>query len=360
MAEWGKDYDAFIAPEPKADRLLSTPIYSTALGSMYQGDSKEVLASEGLAHAKGQVQLVFTSPPFPLNTKKRYGNLQGEEYIEWFSDFAPRLTEFLKDDGSIVVEIGNAWEPGRPIMSTTVLKALLEFLDKGGLNLCQEFVWYNPARLPSPVQWVNRDRIRVKDAFTRIWWMSPSDFPKADNRKVLREYSKDMKKLVETGKYNAGKRPSQHAIGETSFARDNGGAIPPNVIDGDEATPVTTLLKATNTHSRDQYQLFCRDREMPLHPARMPADLAEFFVKFLTDKGDLVMDPFGGSNTTGAMAEREERRWLSIEAQWGYAAASVSRFAPEKITATCDDLSVEEVVNQAASASSSTIPVVTS
>ena len=54
-------------------------------------------------------------------------------------------------------------------MSTLVLRALLRFLEKGGLNLCQEFVWYNSARLPSPIEWVNKERIRVKDAFTRIW-----------------------------------------------------------------------------------------------------------------------------------------------------------------------------------------------
>ena len=172
-----------------------------------------------LAH-QGKVQLVFTSPPFPLNTKKSYGNLQGEDYIRWLAKFAPLLRRMVTDDGSIVVEIGNAWLPGEPVMSTHVLEALLRFLKKGDLHLCQEFIWYNPARLPSPIEWVNKERIRVKDAFTRIWWMSPTARPKADNRRVLREYSPSMKRLIATGKYNAGRRPSEHQIGKASFSVD--------------------------------------------------------------------------------------------------------------------------------------------
>lgn len=303
---------------------------------------------------------MFTSPPFPLNTKKRYGNLQGEQYIDWFAQFAPLLRNLVRNDGSIVIEIGNAWESGRPIMSTLVLRALLRFLEKGGLSLCQEFVWYNPARLPSPIQWVNVERIRVKDAFTRIWWMSPSDRPKADNRRVLRAYSDSMKKLIKTGKYNAGPRPSEHNIGKNSFKTDNKGAIPPNVLNGDDALSLSTLLKGTNTHSHDQYQLFCRDRDIRLHPARMPLELAEFFVRFLTDEKDLVLDPFAGSNTTGAVAERLGRRWLSCEANWDYASSSVSRFTPSTIVATCDDIYLAETDQAASSESSVFTPLFTS
>jgi site-specific DNA-methyltransferase (cytosine-N4-specific) len=180
MANWGERYEIEIPREPRPGRRASTPLYVTDLGAMYCGHSEKVLKSEPFKDLRGRAQLIFTSPPFPLNTKKRYGNKQGEEYIAWFTSFAPLLKKFLKPDGSIVIEIGNAWEPGRPVMSTTVLRAFLRFLEKGRLNLCQEFIWYNSARLPSPIEWVNKERIRVKDAFTRIWWMSPADRPKAD------------------------------------------------------------------------------------------------------------------------------------------------------------------------------------
>ena len=307
-------------------------VYETDAGQMYCGDTLAFLdtaAGDGLREC---VQLVFTSPPFPLIEKKKYGNLQGEAYIEWFAAFAPKLRDLLTVNGSIAVEIGNAWEPGKPVMSTVVLRALLEFLERADLQLCQEFVWYNPARLPSPIQWVNVERIRVKDAFSRIWWMSPVDRPKADNRRVLKPYSPSMKRLIETGKYNSGKRPAEYTIGEHSFKTDNQGAIPPNVIHGDDAPSLGSLLKSPNTRSNERYQAFCRKQNIPIHPARMPADLVEFFVKFLTDENDLVFDPFGGSNTTGAVAENLGRRWVSCEAHRPYVLSSTARFPADAVT----------------------------
>ncbi len=361
------------------------PIYQTSLGAAYCGDSLRVLQTVPFRALQGKVQLAFTSPPFPLNTKKSYGNLQGEDYIRWFAKFAPLLRKMVTDDGSIVIEIGNAWLPGEPAMSIHVLEAFLRFLKKGNLHLCQEFIWYNPARLPSPIEWVNKERIRVKDAFTRIWWMSPTTRPKADNRKVLRKYSPSMQRLIETGKYNSGLRPSQHLIGTDSFKADNGGAIPSNV-GGTEGLPSldTTitpkrfaqflsesenLLKAANTVSSDDYRSFCLTQGVPVHPARMPRALVEFFLRFLTDEGDVVLDPFAGSNTTGAVAETLGRRWISVEADWTYAAHSIGRFDPMVLTTTCNEIAVTELLSDhggvanhatADSSSSDATPVVTS
>lgn len=343
MVAWGRQRELTVDKAPADRRHLSRPIYTTDLGALYSGDSKKVLRNQRFVEKIGKAQMVFTSPPFPLNTKKRYGNLQGEEYIRWFASYAPILRDLVTDDGSIVVEIGNAWEAGRPIMSTVVLRALLRFLEKGGLQLCQEFIWYNPARLPSPIQWVNIERIRVKDAFTRVWWMSPVDRPKADNRRVLRAYSGSMKKLLETGEYNAGRRPSEHLIGETSFAKDNRGAIPPNVGDADEVPALGSLLKAGNTGSSEQYQMFCREQGISAHPARMPPKLAEFFIQFLTDEGDLVVDPFAGSNTTGSVAQSLNRRWASIEMNWDYALASIARFNPDDIASVGPGLRLTDI-----------------
>jgi len=150
-----------------------------------------------------------------------------------------------------------------------------------------------------------------------------------------------MRKLIESGRYNAGIRPSEHRVGRHSFAKDNGGAIPPNVFYGDEAETVTNLLKGSNTSNRDQYQLFCRDEEIHIHPARMPAELAEFFIRFLTDPGDLVFDPFAGSNTTGAVAQALERRWVACEPDWQYAATSVVRFSPKDVVQLHPSIEIE-------------------
>lgn len=288
--------------------------YRTSRGICFHGSSEKVLENIRSKKIKGKVDLIFTSPPFPLNNKKKYGNLQGQKYIDWLASFAPLFKRMLKRTGSIVIELGNAWEPGKPVMSALAMKALLAFLEKGGFHLCQQFVWNNPARLPSPAQWVTIERIRVKDSFTHIWWMSPSPRPKANNRRVLKEYSGAMKKLLKTRKYNAGLRPSEHAIGEKSFFANNGGAIPSNVI---------TL---SNTTASGDYLEHCRTKDLTPHPARMPSGLAEFFIKFLTSRGNLVLDPFAGSNTTGAAAEKLGRKWISIEAEKEYIRGSRGRF----------------------------------
>jgi DNA modification methylase len=304
----------FVAPEAAR---ASSPVrkgYHTKRGVMLRAQAEDFLASPLAASYEGKVQLIFTSPPFPLNRKKRYGNLQGEAYVEWLADFAPRFRKLLKPDGSIVMELGNAWEPGHPVMSTLALRALLAFLEKGKLHLCQQFICYNPARLPSPAQWVNVERIRVKDAYTHVWWMAPKEKPKADNRRVLKEYSESMLKLLSSKKYNAGRRPSQHKIGERSFLTNNKGAIPSNV------------LRLSNTQTNDPYQTYCRKHELPMHPARMPIGLPEFFIKFLTAPKNLVWDPFAGSNTTGAAAEKLKRRWLAVEPCEDYVNGSKGRF----------------------------------
>jgi site-specific DNA-methyltransferase (cytosine-N4-specific) len=289
--------------------------YHTQRGVMYAGTIESFLGSKRALPYHRKVQMIFTSPPFPLNRKKRYGNKSGHEYLEWLAGLASKLTKFLTKDGSIVIEMGNAWEPGRPVMSTLTIRALLAFLEGGDLKLCQQFVCHNPARLPSPAQWVNVDRSRVKDAYTHVWWMAKTDRPKATNRQVLVEYSPSMRELLKSGTYNGGVRPSGHKIGEDSFLKDNGGAIPSNV------------LAFTNTTSTDQYRAFCATEGLEVHPARMPPGLADFFIRMLTDRGDLVFDPFAGSNTTGAVAESLERAWLSVEPVLDYVDGSQARFS---------------------------------
>jgi site-specific DNA-methyltransferase (cytosine-N4-specific) len=281
---------------------------------MYVSLIESFLDSEAGRKLRGSVQMIFTSPPFPLNRKKKYGNKTGEEYLGWLRDLAPRLTELLTPDGSIVMELGNAWEPGAPVMSTLALEAFLAFKEAGKLKLCQQFVCHNPARLPSPAQWVNVERIRVKDSFTHVWWMSPTERPKADNRNVLTEYSQEMKELLARRSYNGGRRPSGHLIGQESFFKDNGGAIPPNVF------------VYSNTTSTGRYREYCREHELKPHPAPMQMEMVRFFVKMLTDPGDLVLDPFGGSNSTGAVAEDLGRRWIAIEPNREYVSGSKGRF----------------------------------
>jgi site-specific DNA-methyltransferase (cytosine-N4-specific) len=288
--------------------------YSTNLGKCLHGNVEDILKEKSFQKYKGKVNLIFTSPPFPLNRKKRYGNLNGKQYVDWLTTITTSLNDYLADDGSLVIEIGNSWEENEPIMSTLPLETLLAIKKRGKFKLCQQFVWFNTAKLPSPAQWVNIKRTRVKDSFTTIWWLAKTAHPKANNKNVLEQYSDSMKRLLKTKKYNSGRRPSEHDIGDKSFLTNNGGAIPSNV------------LIAANTASNTDYLIGCKENGITPHPARMPNCLAEFFIKFLTDKNDLVLDPFAGSNTTGHVSEHLKRKWISIEIDQHYNKGSKLKF----------------------------------
>src|SRR5438309_5231396 len=181
------------------DGTAPSAAYRTSLGVMYQTTVERFLRSRVARAYSGKCQLIITSPPFPLNRKKAYGNFTGQEYKDWLEALAPKFVDLLSDDGSVVIELGNAWVRGLPVMSTLSLEALLAFLKAGDLHLCQQFVAHNPARLPGPIQWVNKKRIRVKDSFTHVWWMARTPNPKADNRRVLQAYGSSMRQLHASG-----------------------------------------------------------------------------------------------------------------------------------------------------------------
>ena len=319
-------------------RTSCVPRQKTHLGTYHVSNIADFLVGKRATALRGKVQLVMTSPPFPLNDKKSYGNLNGVEYRSWLSSLAVQLSQLLSPDGSIVIELGNAWVGGRPIQSTLHLEALLDFLNApdANLRLCQQFVCYNPTRLPSPAQWVTVNRIRTTDSFTHVWWMAKSDFPKADNRRVLRPYGKEMKRLLERGSYNNGLRPSEHRISKKGFLKDHGGSIAHNLlelkaIDPDHPPRLPNVLRIPNTRSTDFFLTKCREKAIRPHPARMPPELAAFFINFLTDPRDLVLDPFAGSNTTGFVAELLGRRWVAVDTRKEYVAQSKLRFQDPRI-----------------------------
>ena len=278
-------------------------------GRIYHGDSL------GLLHNSlepSSVDLVMTSPPFGLLTKKAYGNEDAHKYVEWFRPFARGIKRVLKPEGSLVIDIGGAWKRGIPSRSLYHFELLIDLCEEFGFHLCQEHYWWSPSKLPTPAEWVNIRRIRVKDAVNCIWWLSPTPFPKASNRRVLSPYSKGMEDLLKNG-YNAKMRPSGHDISE-KFQKNNGGSVPPNLI----AIP--------NTESNGRYSEYCRTNDIKPHPARFPFGLPEYFIRFLTNEDDLVVDPFAGSCVTGEVAEIYNRRWVCCDNSEQYLEGALGRF----------------------------------
>jgi DNA modification methylase len=289
----------------------SQPSYLTNFGACFCGDSLELLAKL----PDSSIDLVMTSPPFALQRKKEYGNEEQSNYLQWFKQFALLVFEKLKSTGSFVVDLGGAYKKGKPVRSLYNFRIPILLCDEIGFFLAEDFYWFNPSKLPSPIEWVNKRKIRAKDSVNTIWWFSKSEYPKADVRNVLVAYSERMKKLLSNPNkyYKPKKRPSGHEI-SASFAKDNGGAIPSN------------LLEIPNTESNSSYMKSCKLLGIKPHPARYPARLPEFFINFLTDPGDIVVDIFSGSNTTGESAEKNGRYWIAFEKSREYVSASSFRF----------------------------------
>ena len=301
-------FDLFQPDGPHPCTLLfGRPAYKTTWGAMYQADAAELLKKL----PDGSLDLVVTSPPYALHFKKEYGNVDKDGYVEWLRPFGQEIYRALKPKGSFVLNIGGSYNAGVPTRSLYHFKVLLMLCEEVGFHLAQECFWYNPAKLPSPAEWVNVRRMRVKDSVEYVFWLSKEPLPKADNRKVLVEYSPDMKRLLVRG-YRAKERPSGHKI--TNKFTDKGGSIPSNMIE------------RGNNESNSDYIRLCGERGLKPHPARFPAAVPEFFVKLLTDPDDLVLDPFAGSNMTGSVAERLRRRWLGFELEPKYIETSRLRF----------------------------------
>lgn len=284
--------------------------YKTSLGRILCGDALCYLFN---GTAEQSVDLIMTSPPFGLVRKKSYGNKDAHHYCEWFRPFADGFRRVLKENGSLVIDIGGAWQPGAPTRSLYHFELLLMLCREYGFYLCQEHYWWNPSKLPTPAEWVNVRRVRVKDAVNCVWWLSPTPWPKANNRRVLAPYSDSMRSLMKNG-YKAKLRPSGHDISD-KFGKDNGGSVPPN------------LLAIANTESNGRYQDYCREHQLRIHPARFPESLPEYFIRMLTDSGDLVVDPFAGSCVTGAVAQHLGRRWVCCELDRSFLEGSVVRFS---------------------------------
>ena len=272
-------------------------------------------AEEAIAHVENDsLQMVFSSPPYPLLREKQYGNREANEYVDWLLRIAETWPRKLKQNGSVVLNLGDAFNRGEPTLSLYQERLLIRLEDELGWKLCQRFAWHNPARMPTPAQWVTVNRVRVKGSIENLYWLAPNGQPYADNRNVLTPYSDAMRARLAAGGEKARQRPSGHTLAEGAFSVDNGGAIPPN------------LLVAANTSSNDSYQRLCREQGLPVHPARFPSALPEFFTNLCTRPGDTILDPFAGSLKSGEVAEELGRKWIAFDLHMDYLLGGANRF----------------------------------
>lgn len=274
--------------------------YTTKNGMSYCGDSL-ILIPEILPD--NSIDLLFSSPPFPLLVEKEYGNVNQEAYVDWFFRYIEAVVPKIKETGSIVLDFGNTWVKGMPCFNIYQFRVLLKLIDDFGLYLACPMYWRNPSRLPLPAVYTSIRKIRPKDVIDNVWWLTKDpDKCQSDCTKVLVPYSKSMRKYFRT-----------HKKDKDAWKRYDG-ALP------------TNLLEIPNTNNRSQYHLACRSLFLKGQPSLMPEKLCEFFIKMLTNEQDLVVDIFAGSNTTGFVASKLNRRFISFEQRRDYVAMSAFRF----------------------------------
>lgn len=235
------------------------------------------------------INLVMTSPPYADSRKNTYGGIHPDEYVEWFLPITAELYRVLKEDGSFVLNIKEKAMNGE--RHTYVIELILAMKKQGWL-WTEEYVWHK--RNCTPGKWPNRFR----DAWERCLHFTKQKSFKMNQDAVM----------VPTGDWSKSRLKN---LSETDKRRDNsrvGSGFGKNIsnwIGRDMAYPTNVLHLATECSNKN-------------HSATFPKELPAWFIKLFTDEGDLVLDPFFGSGTTGIVALELGRHFVGIELKEDY------------------------------------------
>lgn len=315
-----------VTPKGRQELTLTTGravklYFLTRNGLAFWGDSQHVGSM-----FPGEIDLIITSPPFLLTKEREYQNLASEElaYVDALVSAIESWLPSLTPTASIVLNLGDSTKKGTGYQSLYKERLLIALEDRLGLHLVQKFVWYSPSKMPSGY-WVTHAKRNCANATEDFYWLSLSPKTcKASNQSVLIEYSEKQKEYIEAAQRKSPIkmiRPSGQRADNSSFYVDNGGAIPSN------------LLFAAPEGSQSPYSLFCKNNGLPRHPAMFHFSLPEFFIRFLTDRGDVICDTYAGSGNTPYAAEINDRHWVSFDLVKEYLSGHYGRFVSNGIEA---------------------------
>lgn len=266
------------------------------------------------------IDFVLTSPPYA--DKRDYGcdseSISPDKYVDWFMPIGQEIFRILKPNGSFVLNISDKVVDG--YQHLYVFELLLKLCKEIGFHLVRDYIWYNPATPPNVYS--RGGYGRTKKSHEYCFWLSKGNEWTFELDPIRKPYSKDMQKYLEgKGKGNRAEniRPSTHNFDCEKTWNDNGGSDPGSVIE------------IANTSSNDIFMKLCKDKEIA-HPARFPEKLAEFFILSGSKKGDLILDPFSGSGTTAAVAQKNGRRWIGIDTNSDYCELAEARLKAEENT----------------------------
>lgn len=289
--------------------------FSTGLGIAIIADCHQFFSG-----FKENIDLVFTSPPYPLAIQRNYGNVSESEYVDWLCRTIEPVIHLLHDGASICLNVGNdiflSKSPARSLYRERLVLALS---DRFGLHKMDELIWHNPNKAPTPIQWASLQRVQLNSGYEPVYWFTNNPQKvKSNNQAVLMPHTEQHKKLIANGG-NQTHRVSgdgSHVKKVGAYQNQTAGKIPRNVL-------------SIPHDARSNKPWFDKLKEMglPQHGALFPLALAEFFVRFLTKENDLVVDPFSGGFTTSLAAEKLNRRWVGTEQILEYVQGAKLRFA---------------------------------
>jgi DNA modification methylase len=300
-----------LTPAPPKQVLVA---FNSNLGVALWANCEDVFA--GL---QDEITLSFTSPPYPLARERLYGNVSEDLYVDWLCEMTEPIVKNLRKGGHVVLNLSNdIFDRGSPSRSIYLEMTVVAFQKRLSLYLMERFVWVNPCKAPGPIQWASLQRVQVNTGYEPVLWFTNDPAAvRANNQRVLLPHTEQHLKLMLRGgeKRNEIYSGGAYRVKEGSFSNLTEGRIPRNVL-------VIPHMDPDQRPARE----FAKLHGIPQHPAPMPTKLSDFFVDFLTEEGDLVVDQFAGYGTTARSAERKNRRWLITERCREYIAAAAERF----------------------------------
>ena len=248
-------------------------VLKTLVEMKHRGELKNADGTDG-------VRLVYIDPPFA--TKQDFSNkdskaysdkLAGAEFLEWLRKRLILLREVLADDGSIYVHLD--WHKAHYV------KVLMDEIFGEG-NFCNEIVWYYR-------RWNIAGKYFARNHDTIFW------YTKNKGNHVFNQMY-----IPKSEKSSAQGKAWKSVIGEDGKRRS---------IQTDEKTkgvpmPDTWEISMINPVAKERIG----------YPTQKPEKLLERIIKSSSNNGDLILDCFGGSGTTAAVAEKLGRRWITVDA----------------------------------------------
>lgn len=288
----------FVRPAPR--RVLLG--FSTDLGLALWGTAQDVFSNWD-----EPIVLALSSPPYPLAKQRAYGNPALAQYVDFVVGLVEPIVRNLAYGGSIVLNLSqDCFEEGSPARSTVLERTLIALEDRLGLRIIDRIPWVNASKPPGPTRYASITRTHLNVAWEPVYWLSPHPHAlRSDNRRVLLEHTQRHLDLIHGGGEKRARSNSDGAYTlrpGRSFARVTEGRIQRNVLEMGHACT-----------GQQAYKKRAREMGLPAHGAPFPEALARFFVKFMTEPGDLCADFCAGSQTMPVVCEELGRRWVSAE-----------------------------------------------